>query len=149
MGTMFISIDAETEGKQLDFQFEWEGEDEEIDRLMEFVAAQADEAGITPQVLGTSLLYHLPTTGVADDPDEREFQMLVILDVVFRMAITDRPDTLVCDVAARQDIVVDLTVREKHVSGHLRGQPSATAARSWATAQRRRDRRRGTLENRT
>src|SRR5262245_64659842 len=116
---------------------------------MYFVAAQADEAGITPQVLGTSLLYHLPTTGIADDPAEREFQMMAILDVVFRMTITEHPDTLVCDVAAQQDIVVDLTVRDKHISGHLCGQQSAAAARSLATSdQRRRGSRRWTLENR-
>jgi hypothetical protein len=45
MGTIKVSIDAETDGKSGKFEFEWAGEDDDIENVMAFVTARADEAG--------------------------------------------------------------------------------------------------------
>jgi len=126
MGTIKVSIDAEAAGKQSKFNFAWEGDDEEINEVIGFVAERADEAGISPEALGQSTLFHLPRTGVYDDPGTRRSQMMFILDAVLRMPIGDEHSgTLVRDVASRQDIVAELTIRNGALRGKLHGQPRA------------------------
>src|SRR5262245_25663654 len=57
MGTIKVSIDAEAAGKQSKFNFAWEGDDEEINEVIGFVAERADEAGISPEALGQSTCF--------------------------------------------------------------------------------------------
>ena len=126
MGTIRVSIDTETAGKQCTFNFAWEGDDEDINEVIDFVAERADEAGISPEALGQSALFHLPRTGVCDDPGTQQAQRMFILDAVLRMPIGDEhAGILVRDVASRQDIVVELTLRDHIIRGKLRGRPRA------------------------
>jgi hypothetical protein len=123
MGTMKVSVDAETDDGRCEFEFTWEGADEEIWRVMRRIQAEADDLGVAPEVVSSSVLRYLPK--VTKDPVMQQGAMLYILDAVLRQAIPDLDGVRVYEVAAKQDVFADLIVRNNRVQVRLAGQPRA------------------------
>jgi hypothetical protein len=119
MGTIQINIDADVEGKRATVKFCFEGGDEEIDRLMKFAQGQADAEGVDPWDISASILYHLPEIGRTDDPGLMAF----ITDAVLRKQI--ERDVFVCDVAPHDNVVADISVRNKDITMKISGRPWA------------------------
>jgi hypothetical protein len=125
MGTMKVTVDAETEGKQVKFDFLWDGEGEQIARVLDLVARQAAEAGITPERLATNVLHRLPAMGLPEDPGKEEPLVMLVLNMLLRLPIPDHPEVRLADVAMAQDITADLSLRNGQVTAEIHGQPRA------------------------
>ncbi len=122
MGEMKIRVDAKVEGKACDFTFEWEGDDDEIQNVMEFIDRVADAAKVTPEAFTHSALHHLPNTGVLEDPGQKQAQMMAILYTVLQLPTgqPDRPGSIY-NYAASESIDVTLTVRDEGVNVSISG----------------------------
>ena len=125
MGKMTINIDAEVEGEKLEFSFTWSGDDDAIDNILCFAQDRADEAGISPQALAQGVLYHLPATGVSNDPGQREFQMMLILYTILQLHMPDDADRpgAIYDYAGHEDIKTQLQIRDKQITADINGRP--------------------------
>jgi hypothetical protein len=124
MGKMKISIDAEVEGKRLEFSFTWDGDDNAIGKVSRFIEWLADQEGVTPEALTQAVLRHLPATGVMDDPGRREVQKMAILYMILQLPTrdSDRPGAIY-NYAGREDIKAQLQVRDKEVTASIEGRP--------------------------
>jgi hypothetical protein len=124
MGSMKISVDAEVAGKRFDFAFTWDGDDDAIKKLMRFIEARADEAGITPETFTHSALRHLPVTGLIDNTGAQEVQMMAILYTIlqFPTQSPDRPGAIY-NYAGHEDIRARLHVRDQEVTAEINGRP--------------------------
>jgi hypothetical protein len=118
MGKMSIRVDANVEGKTFKFAFKWEGGDEEIEHVMDFIEMAARKTDVTPKSFAQNTLRLLPTTGLMQDERTREVQMMAILYLVLQLPTNspDRPGPI-HNYAAAEDITAELNVGDDAITG--------------------------------
>lgn len=117
-----IRLDAEVEGKKLEFTFNWAGDHDEIANVMDNVTRVANEGGMTPQAYALATIRHLPAMGVSEDEGIRQQQMMAITFAVLDWADeqVDIPAPI-ADLAEHQLIDVTLLVRDDEISLKISG----------------------------
>jgi hypothetical protein len=117
-----IRIDAEAEGRKLNFTFNWEGDHNEITNVMDRIRTLADKNDVTPQALAQGVIRLLPVMGVSDDEGNRQIQMMAITFAVLDLAEKriDLPAPI-ADLAEHQLIDATLLVRDDEFSLEISG----------------------------
>jgi len=124
MGKLYITIDADADGKKLNFAFTWNGGEKEIQNMVRFIEGMADRAGVSPGALAQGVLRRLSSTGFMKDEGQRRAQMAAIVYTVLHAAAEDIDTPApILECVATQDITAALTVREDGVGFEVKGQP--------------------------
>ena len=124
--TIKIAFDVNAEGKHVKGGIEWEGTREQILAMMRYVEERAAAGGVTPENLMQSVYAHLPTMGLREKRNEREFQQSIMVYGVVRLANehgSEMPTCSLVDLIEEQDISAKVTVRGKEISMEVAGAP--------------------------
>jgi hypothetical protein len=123
MGKIHVEIDADVGGKESNFKFSWEGDDAEVQRILNLVQARSDAEGCAPMVLAKSVLRHLPTMGWMSRDKGGQYQRALILYLVLNMNVSNKGP--LHQFAANEDTDVVLTVDSRQVTVEIHGAPTS------------------------
>lgn len=79
MGKLSITVDAETNGKKLNFTSIWKAGEREIQNVIKFIEKMANDRDLEPEAVAQATALRLAATGITKIEGPQRVQMMAIL----------------------------------------------------------------------
>lgn len=121
MGKMIIAIDIKVGSRNFESDIEWQGGENEIRGVMNFIDRMADNDGLSRDAFTHNTLRYLSIAGWHSHPNEQEAQKMAVLYTVLQCPMPTPYRGAICNYAASEDIEAILMVRDAAVTVQLKG----------------------------